>query len=261
MSTERLQKILARHGLGSRRHAEQLIREGRIHVDGVIAKLGQRTDPDVAYITFDGDPLPPLGPPLTLILHKPRGVIVTASDERGRTTVFELLDNPPANLRQVGRLDRDSEGLLILTTNGELAHRLMHPRYRVNKTYAALVQGLIRPETIESLRIGIELDDGPTAPSNVKLLCQKGDDWWVQLVIHEGRNRQVRRMFYAVGHPVLRLIRTSVAGLTLDKLEAGESRPLTSSEELTLADSVGLVDPAEKRSISSNNGTDDQPEN
>ena len=175
MPEERLQKILARHGLGSRRSVEALIRDGRVRVDGAVAELGRRADPAANLLTVDGAPLPPIPPARTLLLHKPRGVLVTASDERGRETVFDLLDDPPASLRHVGRLDRDSEGLLLLTTNGELAHRLTHPRYRVDKTYEALVEGVPDASALSRLREGVELDDGPTAPAEAELLRRDGD--------------------------------------------------------------------------------------
>ena len=251
MPGERLQKILARHGLGSRRSVEALIREGRVRVDGAVAELGRRADPTASLLTVDGVPLPPLPPARTLLLHKPRGVLVTASDERGRETVFDLLDDPPASLRHVGRLDRDSEGLLLLTTNGELAHRLTHPRYRVDKTYEALVEGVPDASALDRLREGVELDDGPTAPAEAELLRRDGDGSWLRVVLHEGRKRQLRRMLDAVGHPVRRLIRRSVGGLDLGGLAPGASRPLGAAEERALLTLVGLLDSPEVASISS----------
>lgn len=251
MPEERLQKILARHGLGSRRGVEQLIRDGRVQVDGAVAELGRRADPAASEITVDGAPLPSLPPELTLLLHKPRGVLVTAADDRGRTTVFDLLDDPPASLRHVGRLDRDSEGLLLLTTNGELAHRLMHPRHRVDKTYEALVEGVPDASALARLREGIELDDGPTAPAGAELLRRDGRGAWLRVVLHEGRKRQLRRMLDAVGHPVRRLIRIGVGGLVLEGLEPGASRPLDAAEEGALLALVGLLDSPEAASISS----------
>ena len=244
MTEERLQKILARHGLGSRRGVEQLIRDGRVQVDGAVAELGRRADPSAGEITVDGAPLPPLPPELTLLLHKPRGVLVTASDERGRTTVFDLLDDPPASLRHVGRLDRDSEGLLLLTTHGELAHRLMHPRYRVDKTYEALVEGAPDASALARLREGVELDDGPTAPAGAELLRRDGRGAWLRVVLHEGRKRQLRRMLEAVGHPVRRLVRSAVGGIALGDLAPGASRPLDAAEEGALLALVGLAEPA-----------------
>ncbi len=251
MPEERLQKILARHGLGSRRSVEQLIREGRVRVDGDVAELGRRADPAASRVTVDGAPLPPLPPDRTLLLHKPRGVLVTASDERGRETVFDLLDDPPASLRHVGRLDRDSEGLLLLTTNGELAHRLTHPRHRVDKTYEALVEGVPDASALARLREGVELDDGPTAPAEAELLRHERDGAWLRVVLHEGRKRQLRRMLDAVGHPVRRLIRSSVGGLDLGGLAPGASRPLAAAEERALLALVGLLDAPEEASISS----------
>ena len=251
MPGERLQKILARHGLGSRRSVEALIREGRVRVDGAVAELGRRADPAASLVTVDGAPLPPLPPDRTLLLHKPRGVLVTASDERGRETVFDLLDNPPASLRHVGRLDLDSEGLLLLTTNGELAHRLTHPRYRVDKTYEALVEGVPDASALDRLREGVELDDGPTAPAEAELLRRDGDGSWLRVVLHEGRKRQLRRMLDAVGHPVRRLIRRSVGGLDLGGLAPGAARPLDAAEERALLAVVGLLDAPEEASISS----------
>ena len=176
---------------------------------------------------------------------------MTASDERGRETVFDLLDDPPASLRHVGRLDRDSEGLLLLTTNGELAHRLTHPRYHVDKTYEALVEGVPDDSALTRLREGVELDDGPTAPAEAELLRRDGGDAWLRVVLHEGRKRQLRRMFDAVGHPVRRLIRRSVGGLALGALAPGASRPLDAAEERALLALVGLLDAPETPSISS----------
>ena len=251
MPEERLQKILARHGLGSRRSVEALIRDGRVRVDGAVAELGRRADPAASLVTVDGAPLPPLPPDRTLLLHKPRGVVVTASDERGRETVFDLLDDPPASLRHVGRLDLDSEGLLLLTTNGELAHRLTHPRYRVDKTYEALVEGVPDASALARLREGVELDDGPTAPAEAELLRRDGGGAWLRVVLHEGRKRQLRRMFDAVGHPVRRLIRRSVGGLDLGGLAPGAARPLDAAEERALLALVGLLDAPEEASISS----------
>ena len=251
MPEERLQKILARHGLGSRRSVEALIRDGRVRVDGAVAELGRRADPTASEVTVDGAPLPPLPPDRTLLLHKPRGVLVTASDERGRETVFDLLDDPPASLRHVGRLDRDSEGLLLLTTNGELAHRLTHPRYRVDKTYEALVEGVPDASALARLREGVELDDGPTAPAEAELLRRDGGGAWLRVVLHEGRKRQLRRMLDAVGHPVRRLIRRSVGGLDLGSLAPGAARPLEPAEERALLTLVGLLDAPEEASISS----------
>ncbi|MCY4455225.1 MAG: pseudouridine synthase [Chloroflexi bacterium] len=246
---ERLQKIMARRGYGSRRKAEELIRAGRVRVDGRPATIGERADPS-ARITVDGTPLDAEDVALTLMLHKPPDIIVAASDNRGRRTVFDLLGEVPPGLRHVGRLDRDSEGLLLLTTDGELAHRVAHPRFEVAKTYEALVEGRPRDEALARLRAGIELDDGPTHLAEAELLRNTDGGWWVQLVLHEGRKRQVRRMLAAVGHPVRRLVRTRLGPLELGDLEAGSSRPLTGDELAELRALCGLdappVDAAER---------------
>ena len=246
---ERLQKIMARRGYGSRRKAEELIRAGRVHVDGRPATIGERADPS-AHITVDGAPLDAEEGTLTLMLHKPPDVIVAASDSRGRPTVFDLLADVPSGLRHVGRLDRDSEGLLLLTTDGELAHRVAHPRFEVAKTYEALVEGRPGPEALAYLRAGIELADGLTYPAEAERLRRVDDGWWVRLVLHEGRKRQVRRMLDAVGHPVRRLVRTRLGPLELGDLPAGVARPLTADELAELRALCGLdappVDAAER---------------
>ena len=251
---ERLQKILARRGYGSRRKAEELIRAGRVRVDGRPATIGQRADPS-ARITVDGTPIEAEQAALTLMLHKPPEVIVAASDPRGRPTVFDLLGDVPPGLRHVGRLDRDSEGLLLLTTDGELAHRVAHPRFEVAKTYEALVEGRPGDEALAALRDGIELDDGPTSPAEAERLRRGHDGWWVRLVLHEGRKRQVRRMLSAVGHPVRRLLRTRLGPLELGDLAPGASRPLTADELSELRALCGLdappVDAAERPFLSS----------
>lgn len=236
---ERLQKILARRGYGSRRKAEELIRAGRVHVDGRPATIGQRAEAS-ARITVDGTPIDAEQAELTLMLHKPPDVIVAASDQRGRLTVFDLLGEVPPGLRHVGRLDRDSEGLLLLTTDGELAHRVAHPRFEVAKTYEALVEGRPSDDALARLRTGIDLDDGPTSPAGAERLRHDAAGWWVRLVLHEGRKRQVRRMLATVGHPVQRLVRTRLGPLELGDLEPGASRALTGSELSELRTLCGL---------------------
>ncbi|MCY4615020.1 MAG: pseudouridine synthase [Chloroflexi bacterium] len=240
---ERLQKIMARRGYGSRRKAEELIRAGRVQVDGHPATIGERADPS-ARITVDGTPLDAEDISLTLMLHKPSDVIVAASDNRGRRLVFDLLADVPPGLRHVGRLDRDSEGLLLLTTDGELAHRVAHPRFEVAKTYEALVDGHPGDDTLARLRAGIELDDGPTHSAEAERLHRADGGWWVRLVLHEGRKRQVRRMLAAVGHLVRRLVRTRLGPLELGDLPAGVSRPLTHDELAELRALCGLDAPS-----------------
>ena len=250
MPSERLQKLLARAGYGSRRSAERLIAAGRVTIDGHPATLGQRADPDVHRVRVDGRALPAPAPPLTLMLHKPEGYLVTAADDRGRATVYDLLPDARPDLRYVGRLDRDSGGLLLLTTDGELAFRLAHPRYRVPKRYEADVERAPSPPVLERLRRGVELDDGVTAPAEVELLdAGPARGARVRVTIHEGRKRQLRRMLRAVGHPVRRLTRTAVGGVSLGSLAPGSSRALTEPEERSLRQLVGLVDATTEPSI------------
>ena len=243
MAAERLQKLLARAGVASRRAAEALIEAGRVTVDGEVAHLGQRADLETQRVEVDSRPLAPTSGPVTLLLHKPAGILVTASDEHGRRTVFDLLqralDEVPPGLTYVGRLDRDSEGLLLLTTDGELAHRLAHPRFDMPRTYEVSVAHLPDPAVLRSLRAGIELEDGRTRPAQVEV--RAGESGTVlEITLHEGRKREVRRMFTAVGHPVQRLVRTSFGPLRLGGLERGAVRPLTSDERQAVYASVGL---------------------
>ena len=253
MAAERLQKLLARAGHGSRRSAERLIAAGRVTVDGRVATLGQRADPAEHRIAVDGHALSASGPAVTLMLNKPEGTLVTAADERGRPTVYDLLPGAPPNLRYVGRLDRESGGLLLLTTDGELAFRLSHPRYGVAKTYEATVEGIPSAAALERLRRGVKLDDGPTAPAEVELLDEAGGGAGarVRVTIHEGRKRQVRLMLRAVGHRVLRLTRVAFGDLPLGDLAPGASRALTGDEERALRRRVRLVDAPSEASISS----------
>ena len=197
---ERLQKVLARVGIGSRRVCEDLIAEGRVLVDGETAVLGRRVDPETALIEVDGAPVGVRPDLVHYVLNKPAGVVTTADDPQGRPTVVGLVPNEP-RVFPVGRLDVDTEGLLLLTNDGELAHRLTHPSYGVEKEYVAEVEGLPTRAVLRRLREGVELDDGPTAPARATLV----DPSVVRLTIHEGRNRQVRRMCEAVGHSVVRL--------------------------------------------------------
>ncbi len=237
---QRLQKVLASTGIGGRRPAEALIAAGRVTVDGVVATLGTRVDPARALIAVDGRPLrfDTRGgagqAPVTLALHKPFGVVVTTSDERGRATVFDVLQQAmpaiPPGLRYVGRLDRDTTGLILLTTDGELANRLTHPRYHVEKVYEAIVDGELTDASLTRLRRGVQLDDGMTAPADVARLA----NGVIRIAIHEGRTRQVRRMFEAVGVRVRRLRRIAVGPVRLGNLREGEVRPLTDVEERAL---------------------------
>lgn len=230
---ERLQKVLARVGIGSRRVCEDLIAEGRVLVDGEMAVLGRRVDPETALIEVDGAPVGVRPDLVHYVLNKPAGVVTTADDPQGRPTVVGLVPDEP-RVFPVGRLDVDTEGLLLLTNDGELAHRLTHPSYGVEKEYVAEVEGLPTRAVLRRLREGVELDDGPTAPARATLV----DPSVVRLTIHEGRNRQVRRMCEAVGHSVVRLVRTRIGPLADRSLAPGAWRELTGAEVRSLQRAV-----------------------
>ncbi|MFQ5556573.1 MAG: pseudouridine synthase [Acidimicrobiales bacterium] len=222
---ERLQKVLARVGFGSRRACEELIEQGRVTVDGEVARLGRKVDPDTAVVEVDGA-LVGVRPDLVhYLLNKPKGVVTTADDPRGRPTVVEIVPSVP-RVFPVGRLDLDTEGLIVLTNDGDLAHRLTHPSYGVDKEYLAHVEGTPSRGTLRLLREGVELDDGLTAPAGVILV----EPAVVRITIHEGRNRQVRRMCEAVGHPVRRLVRTRIGPMSDRRLGPGQWRPLDIAE-------------------------------
>ena len=229
---ERLQKLIAQAGLCSRRAAEELISAGRVSVDGkIIRELGAKADPSKNKIRVDGKLLRFDTGKIYLLMNKPRGYVSTVHDERGRRTVLELLgENFSERIWPVGRLDLNSEGLLLLTNDGELTNALIHPRFEVTKTYRAKISGIVTEEKLDKLRAGIELDDGPTAPAEIFLL----EENFIEITIHEGRNRQVRRMFAAIGCDVKRLRRVKFAGLTLKNLRVGEFRALTADEVTAL---------------------------
>ena len=223
---ERLQKIIARAGIASRRAAEKLITAGRVTVDGeVVTELGAQADPAQNKICVDGVALTFDAEKIYILLNKPRGYVSTAKDERGRPTVLDLVKEIPARIYPVGRLDFDSEGLILLTNDGELTNALIHPKFKVDKTYRVKISGAVTEENLNKLRAGIELDDGLTAPAEILRL----DAQTFEITIHEGRNRQIRRMFAAVGCTVRRLRRIKFAGLTLD-VDAGKFRRLTATE-------------------------------
>ena len=231
----RLQKVLAAAGLGSRRACEELIAAGRVSVDGVVVtELGTRVDPGRAVIHVDGQRVNVRSDLVYLALNKPRGVLSAMSDDRGRRTVADLVADRPERLFHVGRLDADTEGLLLLTNDGELAHRLMHPGFGVPKTYLATVPGPV-PKTLgRRLRDGVELEDGPVRVDAFRVVQQEGGGAdikaIVEVVLHEGRNRIVRRMLDAVGHPVQRLVRTSIGPVRLGGQRPGTLRELTRDE-------------------------------
>jgi len=230
---ERLQKLLAAAGFGSRRACEELIADGRVTVDGEVAELGRRVDPETAHVEVDGVPVSVRPGLVYYLLNKPRGVVTTASDPQGRPTVVDLVPAEP-RVFPVGRLDTDTEGLLILTNDGDLTHRLTHPSFGVEKEYLAEVHGTPTPGELRRLRQGIELEDGMTAPAKASLVPPRG----LRLTIHEGRNRQVRRMCDAIGHPVVRLVRTRIGPITDRRLPPGRWRPMTTEEVRALEESV-----------------------
>ena len=224
---ERLQKLIAQAGICSRREAENLILAGRVTVDGkIITELGAKAESN-QKICVDGKPLTFDTEKIYVLLNKPRGYVSTVKDERGRRTVLELLgENFKERVYPVGRLDLNSEGLILLTNDGDLTNALIHPRFEVQKTYRAKISGDITEEKLDRLRAGIELDDGLTAPAKIYRL----DKDLIEITIHEGRNRQVRRMFAAIGCDVKRLRRIKFACLTLEGLKVGKFRELTAEE-------------------------------
>lgn len=236
---ERLQKVLARAGLGSRRAVEEMIQRGRIAVNGTTARLGQRVDPSKDKVEVDGSGVPLDVGLVHYLLNKPTGVVTTAADPRGRTTVLDLVELP-ARVWPAGRLDVDSEGALILTNDGELSHRLTHPSFEVPKTYVVKVGGSVSERSIRALARGVELEDGPTQPAKVTPLDRSGGSTLVEITITEGRNRQVRRMFDAVGHRVLGLVRTAIGPLKLGHLKPGSVRKLSPAEVRSLYRATGL---------------------
>ncbi len=230
---QRLQKVLAQVGFGSRRVCEELIADGLVTVNGEVAELGRRVAPEVDRVEVDGVPVG-ISPGLVhYLLNKPAGVVTTAADTHGRPTVVDLVPAEP-RVFPVGRLDLETEGLLLLTNDGDLAHRITHPSHGVEKEYLAEVASPPSRGAVRRLREGVDLDDGRTAPARVALVAPT----LVRLTIHEGRNRQVRRMLEAVGHPVVRLIRTRIGPLTDRRLAPGEWRPLTTEEVRSLETAV-----------------------
>lgn len=227
---ERLQKVLARIGIGSRRTCEDLIAEGRVTVNGAVPAPGRRVDPALDRVELDGVPLPVRPGLVHYLLNKPSGVVSTAEDTHGRPTVVSLVPAEP-RVFPVGRLDLDSEGLLVLTNDGDLTHRLTHPSFGVPKEYLVQVEGTPTAGEVRQLRQGIDLEDGMTAPARVSAI----GPGLLRVVIHEGRNRQVRRMCQAVGHPVVRLVRTRIGPITDSGLAPGAHRALELAEVRALA--------------------------
>jgi 23S rRNA pseudouridine2605 synthase len=238
----RLQKVLASAGLGSRRRCEQLIEDGLVEVNGrIVAEQGMRVDPRRDVIRVDGARIPPPRRHLYLAFHKPRGVVSTMDDPQGRTTIADFLGRRSREgLFHVGRLDTPTEGLLLITNDGEFAQRMAHPSHAVSKTYVAEVEGVIENVTLRRLGRGVKLEDGPVRPDAIKLIQRGGTRSIVQVVLHEGRNRIVRRMFESVGHPVRRLSRTAIGPVKLGQLPVGEMRELNGTELGALIDLAGL---------------------
>ena len=237
---ERLQKFLAASGVASRRSTEAFIRQGRVTVNNEPAHVGQRVAPE-DVVRFDGVIVGPQAPRY-VILNKPAGVVTTAEDTHGRPTVVELVESD-VRLYPVGRLDQETTGLLLLTNDGELAHRMMHPSFGVDKTYAVLARGKVTPAVARRLAEGVELDDGMTSEATAKVIQAGQQQSLVELTIHEGRNRQVRRMFDAVGHRVIELSRVRYGPLGLGDLKLGASRDLTAQEVRRLHKVAGMSRP------------------
>jgi len=238
----RLQKVLAAAGVGSRRACEELIAEGRVAVDGVtVREQGTRVDPQHAVITVDGARIVTRQDAVYLAVNKPRGMVSTMADPEGRPCLGDIVGHRSQRLFHVGRLDADSEGLLLLTNDGELAHRLMHPSFGVPKTYVAEVTGAVASGLGRQLHDGVELEDGPVRVDRFRIVGRSGANRaMVEVVVHEGRKHLVRRLFDAVGHPVQRLVRVAVGPVQLGELRPGKTRPLTAREIAALFRDVGL---------------------
>lgn len=231
---ERIQKILARRGVASRRKAEELIAEGRVTINGATATLGAKADSERDHIKVDGKLLvAEREPKVYYLFNKPRGVVTSLSDPEGRPTVKDFLKKIKFRVFPVGRLDYDSEGLLLITNDGDFAQAVLHPSKKMPKTYYVKAKGAVDDETIGRLRRGVRLDDGMTAPARVRKVRETASNVWIEMVLYEGKRRQIRRMLESVGHPVIKLRRTAINGLTLKGLGIGEYRPLT-PEELRL---------------------------
>ena len=237
----RLQKVLAAAGVGSRRHCEELIGAGRVEVDGyIVRRFGARVDPETQVIRVDGRRIPARQDIAYLAFNKPAKVLTAMSDDRGRATITDYLGERAERLFHVGRLDYDTEGLMLLTNDGELAHRLAHPRYEVLKTYQAEVPGPVPKSLGQTLARGVELEDGLAVADRFRVLDQVGSRALVEITLHEGRKHIVRRMLAEVGHPVSRLLRTTVGPIKLGTLRPGATRDLTTKEIGELYAAVGL---------------------
>jgi 23S rRNA pseudouridine2605 synthase len=246
---ERLQKYLARAGVASRRAAETLITTGRVQVNyRTVTELGTRVTPEEDLVSVDGKRVAPADMPIYFILYKPPGVVTTLSDPQGRPTVKDLLRDVQGRVFPVGRLDYDAEGALLLTSDGELANLLTHPRFQVERIYLAKVKGEPKDEALARLRSGVRLEDGPAKPRLVMVFERADKNTWLKLVVAEGRPHLIKRMCAAIGHPVVRLFRPQHAGVGLEGLVPGGWRPLT-AEEVTRVKEVAQGNPAPERPI------------
>jgi len=230
VSEERIQKIIATAGLASRRKAEQWIVQGRVEVNGRPAQLGDRAEIGRDRILVDGKPVVVEETKRTFLLYKPTGYVSTASDPQGRPTVLSFFNGISCRLFPVGRLDLNSDGLILLSNDGDLAQTLMHPRHRIHKTYLVRVRGRVSTDSVRHLRQGVLLDDGLTSPAEVRVRSSSPGHSWLEISLGEGRNRQVRRMCEAVGHPVSRLKRIRIDSLEIGNLKPGQWRELSTQE-------------------------------
>jgi 23S rRNA pseudouridine2605 synthase len=237
----RLQKLLAQSGVASRRKCEELMLAGEVEVDGeVVTRLGTKVDPATAVVRVSGRRLPPVSAHVYLVLNKPRGVVSTMSDPEGRRTLSDFVADRSERLFHVGRLDTDTDGLILLTNDGDFAQRLAHPSYEVEKTYVAEVAGRVDRGTVRALLDGVVLDDGPVEVRRARVISTTADRGIVELVVHEGRNRIVRRLLDQVGHPVQRLTRTAIGPVRIGALRTGSLRELSRDEVGSLLDVAGL---------------------
>jgi 23S rRNA pseudouridine2605 synthase len=237
----RLQKLLAQSGVASRRKCEELMLAGAVEVDGeVVTRLGTKVDPTTAVVRVNGKRLPPVSAHVYLVLNKPRGVVSTMADPEGRRTLADFVADRPERLFHVGRLDTDTGGLILLTNDGDFAQRVAHPSYELEKTYVAEVDGVASRATVRRLLAGVDLDDGRVEVRAAKVLSTHADRSLVELKIHEGRNRIVRRLLEQVGHPVRQLTRTAIGPVLLVGLRSGELRELTRDELGVLLDAADL---------------------
>ncbi len=227
---QRIQKIIAEMGIASRRKAEEMVMEGRVTVNGKTAVIGMKADPFMDHIKVDGKLLVNPEKKVYFIFNKPRGVVTSLSDPEGRPTVHDFLKGIRQRVFPVGRLDYDSEGMLLLTNDGEFAHAVLHPSKKISKTYLVKVKGVLEEKDIEKLKTGIRLDRTVTAPAHVRRLRKTENNSWIEMTIYEGKKRQIRRMLDRVGHPVMRLMRIRIDGLEMGELKPGAYRKMTAEE-------------------------------